>query len=37
MPFKVPVKSIRKEMREHPWAGYRIAKRIAAGHLRKKG
>jgi hypothetical protein len=28
--------AIRKEMREHPWAGRVIARRIATDHRRKK-
>lgn len=30
----VPERMIRKEMREHPWAGRRVAKRIARDHRR---
>jgi hypothetical protein len=28
--------SIRREMREHPWAGRKIAARIARDHMRKR-
>lgn len=34
--MRVSEKEIQKEMREHPWAGRELARRIAQDHAQKK-